>query len=129
MSKRRKTLLVLLCCISYLLQPLAALATNLDRTFHEEIIGVTVDYGDGTPAEQMLVFQLDTDVQGFNHEFSDGTKYYGNDLKGKSTSVIAIAVSEQTDQTLFESPFEFFLPTNHFKSIPKVLEIRPPISA
>ena len=84
MTRQSKRFLVMVFCVAFVLQPFAALASVIDRAFHEEVIGITIEYGNQSPVEQELVFQLDNDVQGFNHEFSDGTQYYGTNVDDNS---------------------------------------------
>lgn len=125
MTKQSKIYVVIVFCVAYLLQPFAVLASSIDRTFHEEVIGITVDYGFGE--EQVLEFQLDTDVQGFNHEFSDGTSYYGSNIEDESSASMAVLLDVPTLPNVFASSYKYHFSKTLFKSVSLHMETPPPI--
>jgi len=119
-------------CLTYLLQPLFALASSVECTFHEDIIGITFDTG-GQPEQQVLVLELSSHDNDHFHQHdmdSDSSMEHGTGQSDDgSTAFVAIISSQQSTDVehsnLFQNPYD----SDFFRSIFLKADTRPPISA
>ncbi len=131
-NKQTNRCVILMICLTYLLQPIFALASSVECTFHEDIIGITFDTG-GHPEQQILVLALSSHDSDHFHQHdmdSDSSMEHGTGQSDDGSTVFAAIMSSQqhTDvehSHLFQKPYN----SDSFRSIFLKADTRPPISA
>ncbi|HED37987.1 MAG TPA: hypothetical protein ENI76_07065 [Ignavibacteria bacterium] len=131
-NKQTKRYVILMVCLTYLLQPLFALASSVECTFHEDIIGITFDTG-GQFEQQVLVLALSSHDNDHFHQHdmdSNSSMEHGTGQSDDGSTAFAAIISSQ--QNIDIEPSHLFQRVYHndfFRSIFLKADIRPPISA